>query len=77
MWFGLPVAVAVITALILAVYFFLTIWRQISAYMGAGALLSQLIITVCVLAALLVCYFVSTWALFKGAVGKSEKNGLD
>ena len=76
-WFGLPVAVAVITALILAVYFFLTIWRQISAYMGAGALLSQLIITVCVLAALLVCYFVSTWALFKGAVGKSEKNGLD
>lgn len=76
-WFGLPVAVAVITALILAVYFFLTIWRQISAYMGAGALLSQLIITVCVLAALLVCYFVSTWTLFKGAVGKSEKNGLD
>lgn len=67
-WFGLPVTIAILAASVLTVYFFHSIAAQISAYIGFSALLMQVIITVGILAALLLCYFISTWILFKKSV---------
>ena len=68
-WFGLPVSVAVLAAAVLAAYFFNTITAQISAYIGHGVLLTQVAVTAGILALLLICYFISTWILFKKSVG--------
>ena len=68
-WFGLPVSVAVVAAAVLAAYFFDTITAQISAYIGFTALLTQVAVTAGILMILLVCYFISTWILFKKSVG--------
>ena len=67
-WFGLPTAIAIFVSIIIVAYFFETISAQISAYMGIGALLTQVGVTVCILVLLLICYFISTWILFQKAV---------
>lgn len=67
-WFGLPITIAAFVSIIVVVYFFETISAQISAYIGIGALLTQVGSTVCILALLLICYFISTWILFQKAV---------
>ncbi len=67
-WFGLPIAIATFVSIIVIVYFFETISAQISAYIGIGALLAQVGVTVCILVLLLICYFISTWILFQKAV---------
>ena len=41
---------------------------SISAYIGFGALMSQIGTTVSILALLLICYFISTWLLFKKSI---------
>lgn len=69
-WFGLPVTVAVLTAVVLILYFFSTIREQIAAYIGFGALAAQVAVTALTLSILLVCYFTSTWILFKHSVGE-------
>lgn len=69
-WFGLPVTAAVLTAAVLAAYFFTTIRDQITAYIGFRTLAAQIAVTALILSILLVCYFLSTWILFKRAVGE-------
>lgn len=67
-WFGLPITVAAFVLIIVVSYFFKTISAQISAYIGIGALLTQVGAVVCILVLLLICYFISTWILFRKAV---------
>ena len=67
-WFGLPITVAAFVSIIVVSYFFKTISAQISAYIGIGALLTQVGTVVCILVLLLICYFISTWILFRKAV---------
>lgn len=67
-WFGLPILVAVFVSIIVVVYFFEMISAQISAYIGFGVLLTQVGMMACVFALLLICYFVSTWILFKRSI---------
>lgn len=67
-WFGLPVTVAVLSAAVLSAYFFDTIKAQIAAYIGFGTLLTQVVVTAGILFLLLICYFISTWILFKKSV---------
>ena len=67
-WFGLPVIVAVMVATIITAYFILTISAEISAYIGLSTLMLQIGATISILAILLVCYFISTWILFKSSI---------
>lgn len=67
-WFGLPIALAAFVSVIVVAYFFETISAQISAYIGVNTLLTQVETVVCILVLLLVCYFISTWVLFKKSV---------
>ena len=67
-WFGLPIVVAIIVSTIVIIYFIQTISAEISAYIGFGALMSQIGTTVSILALLLICYFISTWLLFKKSI---------
>ena len=53
------------------VYFIQTISAEISAYIGLTELILQIGITVGILSILLVCYFLSTWILFRRAVNLS------
>lgn len=67
-WFGLPVLAAGFVSAVLTIYFFQTISSQISAYIGLEALLVQVALVVGILGLLLLCYFISTWILFRRAV---------
>lgn len=67
-WFGLPVIVAVVVATVIVVYFIQTISAEVSAYIGLTTLMLQIGATVSILAVLLVCYFISTWILFKSSI---------
>ncbi|MCC2253506.1 ABC transporter permease [Ruminococcus sp. CLA-AA-H200] len=71
-WFGLPVALALVISCVVVAGFIQTFSAEISAYIGAETLLMQLGITVLILAMLLVCYFISTWILFRRAVGEAQ-----
>lgn len=67
-WFGLPILVAVIVATVVIAYFIQTVSAEISAYIGFGALLLQIGMIVGILVVLLICYFISTWILFKRSI---------
>ena len=67
-WFGLPILVAVIVATVVIAYFIQTVSAEISAYIGFGALLLQMGMIVGILVLLLICYFISTWILFKRSI---------
>ena len=67
-WFGLPIMIAVIVATVVIAYFMQTISAEITAYIGFGTLMLQIGITVGILILLLVCYFISTWILFKRSI---------
>lgn len=67
-WFGLPVIVAVVVAAVIIAYFIQTISAEISAYIGLSTLMLQIGATVGILAILLVCYFISTWILFRNSI---------
>lgn len=67
-WFGLPIIVALVVAAVILAYFIQTISAEISAYIGLSALMLQIGATVGILAILLVCYFISTWILFKSSI---------
>lgn len=67
-WFGLPFTVAVIVAAVIITYFIQAISAEVSAYIGLNTLLLQIGATVSILAILLICYFMSTWILFKSSV---------
>lgn len=63
-WFGLPVALALLVAGLGMGCFLHTASAEIAAYVDAEQLFMQFGVTCSILAALLVCYFLSTWWLF-------------
>ena len=67
-WFGLPVIVAILIAAVISAYFIQTISAEISAYIGLSTLMLQIGATVGILAILLICYFISTWILFRNSI---------
>ncbi len=67
-WFGLPILVAVTVSTIVTVYFIQTVSAEISAYIGFETLMLQIGMTISILVLLLICYFISTWILFRRAV---------
>ena len=67
-WFGLPIIVAITVSTVVIAYFIQTISAEISAYIGFGALMVQIGMTVGVLVLLLICYFISTWVLFRHSI---------
>lgn len=67
-WFGLPVIVAILIAAVIIAYFIQTISAEISAYIGLSTLILQIGATVGILAILLICYFISTWILFRNSI---------
>ena len=68
-WFGLPVAVAAFVSTVVIAYFLQTVSAEIAAYIGFGTLMAQIAVTTGILVLLLICYFLSTWLLFKKAIG--------
>lgn len=71
-WFGLPILVAITVAAAVICYFFQTISAEISAYVDTSTLLLQLGSTITILILLLLCYFLSTWILFRHSVSPSD-----
>lgn len=69
-WFGLPVALAVLLSAVLTGYFLNVISAQVAAYIGREDLIGQLALTAGILLLLLICYFISTWILFQRSVGE-------
>lgn len=67
-WFGLPIIVAILVAAVVITYFIQTISAEISAYIEFGALMLQIEATVGILVLLLICYFISTWVIFRRSV---------
>lgn len=67
-WFGLPILVAIIVSIVVIAYFIQTVSAEISAYIGFGTLMLQIGMTVGILVLLLICYFISTWILFKRSI---------
>lgn len=67
-WFGLPIIVAIMVSAIIIAYFVQAVSAEISAYIGFGNLMLQIGIIIGVLALLLICYFLSTWILFRRSV---------
>ena len=67
-WFGLPIALAIIVAVVVIAYFIQTISAEIIAYIGFDVLMAQIGITAGILVLLLICYFASTWLLFQRSI---------
>lgn len=67
-WFGLPIAVAVIVSAVIVAYYMQSVSAQIAAYIGFSVLLAQMSLTGIILLLLLFSYFISTWILFKASV---------
>jgi len=72
-WFGLPIIVAIVVSTVVIAYFIQIISAEISAYIGFEALMLQIGMVVGILILLLICYFISTWILFKHSI-RSECN---
>ena len=68
LWFGLPVLTAVLVSTIVILYFIQTVSAEIAAYIGFGALMLHIGATIGILVLLLICYFISTWILFKRSI---------
>lgn len=71
-WFGLPITIAILVSAVIIIYFFEIISAQIFAYVGIKTLLKQIGIISSILFLLLLCYFTSTWFLFKKAITEIE-----
>lgn len=69
-WFGIPVTLAILICIVTTASFLQTIAAEITAYIGMQALLEQLGTTISILLMLLVCYFVSTWILFRHSISQ-------
>ena len=67
-WFGLPIVVAIMAAAVVIGYFIQTISAEVSAYIGFTTLMLQIGVTLGILAILLLCYFISTWVIFRCSV---------
>ena len=67
-WFGMPSASAIVVSAVVITYFIQTASAEISAYIGFTVLMLQIGATVGMLLLLLMCYFISTWIIFRRSV---------
>lgn len=74
-WFGLPVAVAAFVSTVVISYFLQIVSAEVAAYIGLSALMAQVTVTVGILVLLMACYFLSTWLLFRKAIGTAPDRG--
>ena len=69
-WFGLPVALAILVSAVILPYFLQMVSAELAAYVGLGAVGAQLFWTVGIFLTLFLAYFISTGMLFQRAVAK-------
>lgn len=74
-WFGLPVAVAAFVSTVVISYFLQIVSAEVATYIGLSALMAQVTVTVGILVLLMACYFLSTWLLFRKAIGTAPDRG--
>ena len=74
-WFGLPVAVAAFVSTVVISYFLQIVSAEVATYIGLSALMAQVTVTVGILVLLMACYFLSTWLLFRKAIGTAPAWG--
>lgn len=67
-WFGIPLVVAFFATSLIVGYVILAYEMQIQAYIGQATLFMQLGSGGVILLVLLICYFTSTWLLFKRSI---------
>ena len=69
-WFGLPIFVAAVVSTAVIAYFIQTVSAEISAYIGFGTLMLQIGMIVGILLVLLICYYITTWILFRNSIAE-------
>lgn len=69
-WFGVPVMVALLISSAFILFLFIGFSIQIRTYIGAWKLLQQVGTILIILFALLICYFTSTWILFRKSISQ-------
>lgn len=72
-WFGVPVMVALLISSAFILFLFIGFSIQIRTYIGAWKLLQQVGTILTILFALLICYFTSTWILFRKSISQGQK----
>lgn len=72
-WFGVPVMVALLISSAFILFLFIGFSIQIRTYIGAWKLLQQVGTILIILFALLICYFTSTWILFRKSISQGQK----
>ncbi len=71
-WFGLPIALAILTAACLCIYFINSYQAELFSYIGYSSLVSNIAIVVITVVVLLISYFLSTWILFRRNLSVDE-----
>lgn len=69
-WFGVPVMVALLISSAFILFLFIGFSLQIKTYIGGWKLLQQVGTILLILFALLICYFTSTWILFRKSISE-------
>ncbi|MNJ43032.1 hypothetical protein D3C77_380200 [compost metagenome] len=64
-WFGTPVLMAFIINILLIFFMIDSFYAELSAYIGIQSVLTSSVAALAAVMVLLVCYFISTWILFK------------
>ena len=72
-WFGVPVMVALLISSAFILFLFIGFSIQIRTYIGAWKLLQQVGTILIILFALLICYFTSTWILFRKSISQGQE----
>lgn len=69
-WFGLPVGLAILLSALILGYIMQMVSVEISAYIGYTVLWTQIGAVIGILGILLLCYFISTWLMFRKSVAE-------
>ena len=72
-WFGVPVMVSLLISSAFILFLFIGFSIQIRTYIGAWKLLQQVGTILIILFALLICYFTSTWILFRKSISQGQE----
>lgn len=67
-WFGLPVGLAILLSALILGYIIQMVSVEISAYIGYTVLWTQIGAVMGILETLLLCYFISTWIMFRKSI---------
>jgi len=68
LWFGLPIGIGILFSIIFSIFLYAMISSQIAAYVAIDTLILQIIEILLVLVSLVICYFLTTWYLFKRTI---------